>query len=128
MKQIFLLISLAIASCGVAKEQGSVVGSYQLDLPIVVRDVATRLDMPTPYGRILLRNDGTFSYALNTGGAIESASGIFRIQDRHISLTSGGALVGGEAKVLLGEINGDELQIGDFRYVKIRNAPSIRSP
>lgn len=105
MKALALVSALALVGSAFALGGDAVAGSYVLE--------------GTPsYARILLRADGTFSYASNVQGAVTGTSGKFEIADHHIILVAKHQFPAQGVKSLRGDSIDGALVIDGLRYVR----------
>src|ERR1044072_5238932 len=119
MKPIALLFTLALgASVFATNAPDWVVGTYRLELSNDVKTTAQKLGMPEPYVRIMLRQDGTFSYASNSGGNVTGTSGTFELTDKAIRLIATNEFPAQHLKSLSGRIDQNALEIDGLKYVK----------
>jgi hypothetical protein len=125
MRLIALLASLALGVSAFANGLDSVAGSYRLELPQDVKTTAQKLGMTEPYARILLRSDGTFTYASNNGGKVTGASGTFQLTDHQIKLIANGMFPAQNVKSLSGKADDNSLVIDGLRYVKAGSNVSL---
>jgi hypothetical protein len=95
-----------------------VVGSYRLELSQEVKGTAQKLGMPEPYARILLRQDGTFSYASNNGGNVTGTSGTYDLSDHTIRLVANDEFPAQHVKSLSGKAGDGSIELDGLRYVK----------
>lgn len=132
MKPVAFLAALAVSVSAFATGPDNVAGSYRLELSSELRSTAQKLGMAEPYVRILLRPDGTFSYASNTNGNIAGASGTFEVNDRQVRLNASGLFPSQNVKTLVANADRDGLTIDGLHFVKagsvdIRGSWTVRS-
>jgi hypothetical protein len=114
-----LLLTLALAVGAFASSAPDwIVGSYRLDLSPDLKAAAQKLGVPEPYARIMLRPDGTFSYASNRGGSITGTSGTFEVADKTIRLVATDRFPAENVKSLNGKLEDGAIDIDGQHYVK----------
>jgi hypothetical protein len=119
MRPIALLITLALGVSAFATNAPDwLVGSYRLELSSDLKAAAQKLGMPEPYARIMIRQDGTFSYASNSGGNVTGTSGILEVNDHAIRLVANERFPAQNVKSLAGKAVDGALEIDGLRYVK----------
>lgn len=118
MKQAALLAAISFSSLALADGPDSVAGSYRLELSPEVKSTAQKLGMPEPYVRILLRNDGTFSYASNANGSVSGASGTFQVSDNQVRLNANGVFPAQKVKTLVGNTDRGGMTIDGLHFVR----------
>ncbi|HVT14140.1 MAG TPA: hypothetical protein VHE55_17900 [Fimbriimonadaceae bacterium] len=121
MRPIALLLSLAMGASALASNAPDwLVGSYKLELTPDLKAAVQKLGMPEPYARIMLRDDGTFSYAANNGGNVSGANGTYEFADHKIKLTAANLFPAQNVKSLSGKAGDDGLEIDGLHYVKVK--------
>jgi len=119
MRPIALLLNLAlVVSAFAGNAPDWVVGSYRLELTPDLKVAAQKLGVPEPYARIMLRPDGTFSYASNNAGNVTGTNGTFELNDHDIKLTANDKFPGQGVKVLAGKASSNALDIDGLHYVR----------
>lgn len=119
MRPLALLFTLALGVSAFATNAPDwLVGTYRLELSNEVKSTAQKLGMPEPYARIMLRQDGTFTYASNSGGNVTGASGTFELNDRAIRLTATNEFPAQHVKSLSGKVDQNSLELDGLKYVK----------
>ncbi len=119
MRPIALLVTLALGVSAFASNAPDwLVGSYRLELSSDLKAAAQKLGVPEPYARIMLRPDGTFSYASNKSGNITGTNGTFEVNDHAIRLVANDVFPGQNVKSLSGKADDGALEIDGLRYVK----------
>lgn len=117
MKAFALVSAFVLVGGALATGGDSVAGSYLLQ-------------GSSSYARILLRGDGTFSYASNVQGAVTGTSGKFTIVEHRITLIAKHEFPAQGVKSLAGDALDDALVIDGGRYVKSgsQTAPTVVRP
>lgn len=119
MRPIALLFTLALGVSALASNTPEwLVGSYRLELSSEMRETAQKLGMPEPYVRIMLKPDGTFTYASNSGGNVTGTSGTFEFNDRSIRLNAYNEFPAQHKKTLSGRAEQGSMELDGLRYVK----------
>jgi hypothetical protein len=119
MRPLALLFTLALGVSAFATNAPDwLVGTYRLELSSEVKSTAQKLGMAEPYARIMLRQDGTFSYASNSGGNVTGTSGTFELNDRTIRLIAANEFPAQHVKTLTGKADPNSLEIDGLKYVK----------
>jgi hypothetical protein len=120
MRWITFLATLAIAVSSLASNAPDwVVGSYKLELSSDVKGTTQKLGMAEPYARIMLRADGTFSYASNNAGSVTATNGTFEVSDHKIKLVANDVFPAQQVKSLSGKAEQGALDIDGLHYVKV---------
>lgn len=119
MRPLALLFTLALGVSAFATNAPDwLVGTYRLELSQEVKTTAQKLGMPEPYARIMLRQDGTFSYASNSNGNVTGASGTFELTDKSIRLIATNEFPAQHVKTLSGRADQNGLEIDGLKYIK----------
>jgi hypothetical protein len=119
MRPITLLLTFALGVSAFASNAPDwVVGSYKLELTPDLKAATQKLSMPEPYARIMLRPDGTFSYASNNAGNVTGTNGTFEVNDHKIKLVANDLFPAQQVKSLSGRAEEGALEIEGLRYVK----------
>jgi hypothetical protein len=125
MRSVTLLAILALAVSSFASNAPDwVVGSYKLELSSDLKAASQKLSMPEPYARIMLRPDGTFSYASNNAGNVSGTNGTFEVSDHKIKLVANDVFPAQQVKSLSGNAQQGALDIDGLHYVKV-GAPAV---
>ncbi len=128
MRPIALLLTLALGVSAFASNAPDwLVGSYRLELSSEVKTTVQKLGAPEPYARIMLRPDGTFSYASNASGNVTGANGTFELNERKIRLVANDTFPAQGVKTLSGKVEDNALEIDGLRYVKAGSSPQKAS-
>src|SRR5579862_3281099 len=126
MRPIAMLLTLALGISAFASNAPDwLVGSYRLELSSDLKSAAQKLGVPEPYARIMLRPDGTFSYASNKAGNVTGANGNYELNDRSIKLTANDVFPAQGVKTLTGRATEGALEIDGLRYVKANASVDI---
>lgn len=119
MRPLALLFTLALGVSAFATNAPDwLVGTYRLELSNEVKSTAQKLGMPEPYARIMLRQDGTFSYASNSNGNVTGTSGTFELSDRTIRLVASNEFPAQHVKSLSGKVDQNSLELDGLKYIK----------
>jgi len=114
-----MLLTLALGVSALAGNAPDwVVGSYRLELTPDLKEAAQKLGVPEPYARIMLRPDGTFSYASNNAGNISGTNGTFELTNHDIRLIASDKFPVQNVKTLSGKASENALDINGLHYVK----------
>jgi len=126
MRPIAMLLTLALGISAFASNAPDwIVGSYRLELTPDLKAAVQKLGVPEPYARIMLRPDGTFSYASNNAGNVSGTNGKFELNDHKIRLIANDRFPVQGVKSLSGSADENALDIDGLHYVKARVLPSI---
>lgn len=119
MRPIALLLTLALGVSAFASNAPQwLVGSYRLQLSPELKSAAQKLGVAEPYARILLRTDGTFTYASNNGGSVTGASGSYEFDDHHLKLVANDLFPAQGVKSLSGTADEAGLDLEGLHYAK----------
>lgn len=118
-----MLFTLALGASALAGGVPDwVVGAYRLELPAEVKTANQKLGIPEAYSRIMLRPDGTFTYASNVGGSVSAASGTYDLKENTITLVANDRFPIQNTKSLAGHAEGGRLDLDGLRYERVGTA------
>ena len=99
-------------------------GSYRLELSPDLKVAAQKLGVTEPYARIMLRPDGTFSYASNNAGNVSGTSGTYELSGHKLRLIANEIFPAQGVKTLSGKAEDGAIELDGLRYVKANANPS----